>query len=315
MTESTPAESTSTPEPGAAVDRTRISDGATIRTNALGPEASLEDRRRAALAGGVRPRRFGWWYACETFLHSMRAYGWTLVVGGIGSPLIYLLGLGLGLAAVIPVSVADGAAGPVSYVTFVAPALAVTAAVSVGMEEFTYPVMAGFKWRKTFFGIAASPLATRDIPAGLVLAVAMRMAFVTGAYYLITVAFGAVDRPLLGALSVLTGVLAGLAFGLPLLAYSASLREDRGQMALIQRFVFTPLFLFSGTFYPLETLPAALQPVGWLSPVWHGAELGRFLTYGAPSAAWLVVVHLAVLALYAALGAVLAVRTFTRRLA
>ena len=64
----------------------------------------------------------------------------------------------------------------------------------------------------------------------------------------------------------LVGVLGGLAFGLPLMAFSAGLTEDKGQFALVQRFVFTPLFLFSGTFFPLTTLPVWLQWIGWISP-------------------------------------------------
>ncbi|WP_313556257.1 ABC transporter permease [Miniimonas arenae] len=298
----------------ARIDTTRASDGTRLRVNALGVDEPLATRTAAALAGGVVPRRRGWWYVTESFVVQMRRYGGTLLVGAIGSPLLYLLGLGLGLAAVIDATVADGANGPVDYVTFVAPALLVTAGVSVTQEEFTYTVMGGFKWHKTFFAINASPVSPRQLLGGMVLAVTFRILLVTGVYYLAIVLFGAVDRPLLGALTVLTGALAALAFGLPLLAYSASLTEDKGQFALVQRFVFMPLFLFSGTFYPLTTLPVYLQWIGWISPVWHGAELGRVLSYGAPTPGWLVVVHVGVLVALAVVGGTIAGRTFTRRL-
>ena len=65
------------------------------------------------------------------------------------------------------------------------------------------------------------------------------------------------------------------------MAYAASIEDDKGQFALVQRFVFMPMFLFSGTFYPLATLPLWLQWIGWVSPLWHATELGRWLTYGA----------------------------------
>lgn len=275
---------------------------------------SAEERTRAAIEGARAPRRLGWWYVTEQYLLRMRAYGWTVVMSGVGSPLIYLLGMGLGLAAVIPVSVAEGASGPVSYVTFVAPALLVTAAVTVTTEEFTYTIMDGFKWRKVFWGISSSPVSPSQIAGGVVLATVLRMAFVALAYYLLMLAFGAVERPLAGAAMIPVALLAGLAFGLPLLAYSSGLTEDKGQFALVQRFIFMPLFLFSGTFYPLETLPDYLQWIGWISPVWHGAELSRALSYGAPTTAGLVVVHLAVLAVLAGVGAWYAGRRFTRRL-
>ena len=54
---------------------------------------------------------------------------------------------------------------------------------------------------------------------------------------------------------IFTAALAGLSFGLPLMAYAASIEEDAGQFAMVQRFIVMPLFLFSGTFFPLEAMP------------------------------------------------------------
>ena len=268
----------------------------------------------AAHAGAVRPRRFGWWYIAEHQLRQMRSYGWTVVMTGIGSPLIYLLGIGLGLAAFLDVPVASGPDGPVDYLWFVAPALLATAAVSVTTEEFTYTVMGGFRWRRIFWAMNASPASPQQICTGLVLAVTLRMAFVSTAYYALMVAFDAVGDVAAGALLVPVGLLAGLAFGLPLLAFSASLKEDTGQFAMVQRFVFTPLFLFSGTFYPLSTLPGWLQWIGWVSPIWHASEVGRTLSYGPGPGAWPIAAHLAVLAVMAAAGWVVARRVFVGRL-
>jgi lipooligosaccharide transport system permease protein len=268
----------------------------------------------AAVEAAVRPRRFGAWYVAEHQLRGMKAYGWTIVVGSVGNPLLYLLGIGLGLATFLDQSVASGANGPVSYVWFVAPALLATAGVTVATDEFTFVIMAGFKWRRIFWGMNASPIAPPQIMAGLVLSVVLRMLFTTTVYYVLIVAFGAVGDPVRGALMPLVGVLAGLAFGLPLMAFSASLTEDKGQFALVQRFVFTPLFLFSGTFYPLSTLPVWLHWVGWISPLWHASEIGRALSYGSPPGAWPVGWHLVILLAMAAVGWVLARRVFVRRL-
>jgi len=268
----------------------------------------------AAQAAAVRPRRFGAWYIAEHQLKQMRSYGWTVVMTGIGSPLLYMLGIGLGLAAFLEVPVASGPDGPVDYLWFVAPALLATAAVSVTTEEFTYTVMGGFRWRRIFWGMNASPATPNQICAGLVIAVTLRMVFVSVAYYGLIVAFGAVGDPLTGALMVPVGVLAGLAFGLPLLAFSASLKEDKGQFAMVQRFVFTPLFLFSGTFYPIDTLPVGLQWIGWVSPIWHASELGRLASYGPGPDAWAWGAHVAVLVVLAVVGWFLGRRVFTGRL-
>ncbi|HEY0216174.1 MAG TPA: ABC transporter permease [Cellulomonas sp.] len=267
-----------------------------------------------ALAAARRPRRLGALYVAEYKLRSMRAYGWTIVVMGVGAPLLYLIGLGSGLETFVG-QLGTGADGrPVDYLVFVAPALLVTAAVSVSTEEFTYSVMEGFKWRRTFWAMNATPVAPTQVAGGLVLAVVVRMTFTTIAYALIALAFGAVSGigPVL--LLPLVGLLAGLAFGLPLLAYSAGLTEDTGQFSVVQRFVFTPMFLFSGTFYPLDTLPTWLHWIGWISPVWHATELGRVVSFGAPTSGLMVAVHLVVLVALAVGGWLLARQRFERRL-
>jgi lipooligosaccharide transport system permease protein len=268
----------------------------------------------AALAAARRPRRFGALYVAEHQLRAMRSYGWTIVVGGIGSPLLYLLGLGLGLATFLDVPVAYGPSGPVRYVVFVAPALLATAAIQVTTEEFTYTVMAGFKWRRIFWGMNASPLAPGQIADGLVLAVLTRMTFASVAYGALVLAFGALGHAWAVAVLPLIGVLGGLAFGLPLLAYSASLKDDAGQFAAVQRFIFTPMFLFSGTFYPIDTLPTWLHWIGWVSPLWHASELGRRVSYDAPMSGSMVAWHVALLVIPAVLGGILARRTFVGRL-
>jgi lipooligosaccharide transport system permease protein len=123
-----------------------------------------------------------------------------------------------------------------------------------------------------------------------------------------------VPDPQTGWLTIPIGLLGGLAFGIPYMAYTASIRDDKGQVALVQRFIFMPMFLFSGTFYPLDTLPLWLQWIGWVSPLWHATELGRVATYGLPMDPLAVVVHLGYLLLLSAGGYLLGRRMFQRRL-
>lgn len=276
---------------------------------------SLDELRAEAVEWARKPRRRGSWYVAEHMVRAMRAYGWTIVVGAVGQPLLYLFGLAVGLAALITVPVLDHGR-EVSYLMFVAPALLVTAAVSVASEELSYPVMAGFKWRRYFFGFNASPLSSAQVANGVILGAAARMALAVAAYYVIIwlLPLGAVPHPETGWLAVVAGVLAGLAFGVPLMAYAGSIEDDKGQFALVQRFVFMPMFLFSGTFYPLDVLPIWLQWIGWLSPVWHGAELGRLATYRSDIGGGMVAVHIAYLVVLAVVGYVLARRVFIARL-
>ncbi|WP_100814143.1 ABC transporter permease [Microbacterium lacus] len=275
---------------------------------------TLDELRQEALEWGRRPRARGAWYVTEHMVRAMRAYGWTIVVGALGQPILYLLGLAVGLAALIDVPIVDGGR-EVSYLVFVAPALLMTATISVASEEFTYPVMAGFKWRRYFFGFNASPLSSSQIATGVVFGATARMVVVAVAYFAFLCVFGAVPNLATGSIAVLVSLLAGLAFGTPLLAYASSIQDDRGQFALVQRFVFMPMFLFSGTFYPLATLPVWLQWIGWISPLWHATELGRALTYGRDESVVMIVVHIVYLTVLAVGGYVLARRIFTRRLA
>ncbi len=283
-------------------------------TTATRAHPSLDELRAEALAAGRRPRLFGAWYVTEHMVRAMRAYGWTIIVGALGQPILYLLGLAVGLAALIDAPIDDGGV-QVSYLVFVAPALLMTATISVASEEFTYPVMAGFKWRRYFFGFSASALSPGQIATGVVFGATARMIVVAVAYYLFLWVFGAVPEPSTGWISVGVAILAGLAFGAPLMAYAASIRDDKGQFALVQRFVFMPMFLFSGTFYPLVTLPLWLQWIGWISPLWHASELGRILSYGRGSETWLIAVHVAYLVVLAVGGYVIGRRVFRGRLA
>jgi lipooligosaccharide transport system permease protein len=277
-------------------------------------QPSLDELRAEALEWGRKPRAFGAWYVTEHMVRAMRAYGWTIIVGALGQPILYLLGLAVGLAALIDAPVAEGGV-EVPYLVFVAPALLMTSTIAVASEEFTYPVMAGFKYRRYFFGFSASALSPSQIATGVVFGATARMIVVAVAYAAFLYIFGAIPDQATGWLSIFIAILAGLAFGIPLMAYAASIEDDKGQFALVQRFIFMPMFLFSGTFYPLSTLPLWLQWIGWISPLWHATEIGRWLTYGRPIEPAMLLVHFGYLTILIAVGFVLGRRVFQRRLA
>lgn len=266
-----------------------------------------EDARRA-LAAGVAPRRWGSWYVAEHRLLAMKGYVGEAVFQSFGNPLIYLFALGVGLASLVP----QGVAG-VSYLDFVAPALMATAAMTIAANETTYPVLMGFKWNPTFFGMNAAPLTGGQIVNGIMLAILARMIVTVTIYFGVILAFGAVPSAW-GVLAIGSAVLTGMAIGLVLSSYTSTIKDDRGQMAMIQRFGIMPLFLFSGTFFPLEQLPVYLQPIGWISPLWHGAELGRVATYGLEEPLWLTVTHVGYLTGVVLVGLWATRRHFVRRL-
>ena len=284
-------------------------------TTTPGPASPAEPLRPpvTAAASAERVKRRGVLLYAEHQLRTMRRYGAVLLVGALGEPVLYLLAMGLGLAQLMGGGMPQDALGGVSYVAFIAPALLASGALMTASVEFSYPVMGGFQWQRTYYAAQATPLSPAQIALGHLAAVSLRFVFQAAVFLLVMLAFGVVSSPW-AWVQVLTATLGGLAVGAPIMAFAASLKEDKGQFATLQRLVVMPLFLFSATFYPLEALPVWLRWIGWLSPQWHAAQLGRVLSYGMVEPAWLTVVHVAFLLALALGGAWLAVRIYTRRL-
>lgn len=265
-----------------------------------------------AIDGGTRPRAYGGWYIAEHRLRVMRGYLQTMVATGIGTPVIYLYALGVGLATLVDANMGDGGS-QVSYLIFVAPALLCSAALTTATEEFSYPIMLGFKWNPTFFGMNAAPMQGGQIISGVTYAVIVRLVAQSIVYYLFMLLFGAIPGPF-GWVMIIVGVLTGMALGTMLMAYATHLEEDKGQFNYIMRFGVIPMTLFSGTFFPLSTLPVWLHWIGWISPLWHGTELSRVLSYGYEEPVWLSVVHVVYLVVLIVFGWWLARRLAVKRL-
>ena len=269
-------------------------------------------RAHPPAVSAARARRWGAFYYAEQVLRVMKSYGWTIVMYGVGQPVAYLFAMGVGLATLVDTS-SEGVFGGVSYLAFIAPALLISAAVMTAANEFTFPVMDGFKWRRVYYGPHASPLTPEQIAGGHIMAVTLRFLLQSAIYFAVVALFGASPSGW-GWVSILVATLAGLSFGLPLMAFAASIKEDKGQFAMVMRFIVTPLFLFSGTFFPLDSLPLAVRWIGWISPIWHGTELGRVFSYGYDEPPLLTILHIVFLVGLSVAGWMLTKRQFARRL-
>jgi len=252
--------------------------------------------------------RFRFWLVTERNIRALRGYWSSALITSFGNPLVYLLALGIGLGSLVPAGV-DG----VSYLVFVAPALLAMAAVFVANEESTYPILVGFKYRPIFVAMHQTSLRGRDILIGNTVFIAMRMVVTVGIYFLVIVVFGGVTAST-APLAILVAAMTGLAVAAVVSAYAATITVDRGQLPMLFRLVFMPLFLFSGTFFPLDILPTGLQIIGWVSPLWHGAQWGRVLTYGLSEPWWLTLAHFAYLAIWIVVGLAIGLKVFDRRL-
>lgn len=247
----------------------------------------------------------------EFWLLQARSYLGSIIGVGTLSPLLYLFAMGIGLGVVVDQSSGQSLGMP--YLHFVAPALLLSTCMQAAAEENTFTIMAGFKWRNTYFGPQVTPLQPEQIAAGHVLGVLLRYVFTATIYLAVLAVFGAIPQ-WSGVLLIPIGVLTATAIGMPIMAWAATLTEDKGQFAILQRFVIMPLMLFSGTFFPLETLPGFLQPIGWVSPMWHGVNLGRQAAVGLQLPAWLTALHVGYLLALCVGGWVFARRHYRRRL-
>nr|MBA2313954.1 ABC transporter permease [Chloroflexota bacterium] len=159
----------------------------------------------------------------------------------------------------------------------------------------------------------ATPLSPTDIALGNLVWMAVRMAMVAAVFTGVIVLLDAAHSPLV-VLGIPVAVLTGMAFAAPITAFSATQRTP-ARFNVIFRFGITPLFLFSGTFFPIESLPGVLQPIAWLSPLWHGVDLARGLVLGTvgqqPA---LMLAHVAILVAIVLVSSWLAVRLIERRL-
>jgi lipooligosaccharide transport system permease protein len=231
------------------------------------------------------------------------------VITSIVNPVFYLGALGVGLGSIVNKS--GGAPLGVPYLDFVAPGMLASAAMQLGSSEASWPVMGSFRWTRQYFAMIATPIGVRDVVLGHQLWMLVRLAGTSVIYLAVIAAFGGVNS-FWGILALPAAVLVGAAFTAPLAAYAATLDNDAAFVP-INRFVILPMFLFSGTFFPVSRLPLPLEWLAYATPLWHGVDLCRELTLGNVQL-WRTFGHIAYLLVLVAAGLVWAQRTYARRL-
>lgn len=232
------------------------------------------------------------------------------VVSQFVGPLLFLGAMGVGLGGLV-----DSRSGDVeglTYLEFVTPGLLAATAVMMGAGESLWPTMGGFKWLRYFHAMASSPLTPGEILGGRLAWGACREAMSAAVFLVVALALGGVISPW-AVLAVPAAVLTALAFAAPLTAWAAT-RETDQPFLVMMRVGIQPLFLFSGTFFPISQLPDGLEALAVLSPLWHGVELCRAATTGHGEALELVG-HVVVLVALVVVGVVWGRRTFAARLA
>jgi lipooligosaccharide transport system permease protein len=239
-------------------------------------------------------------------LRAARRY-WLVMVSGFFEPLFYLLGLGIGVGALVGEITYGGRT--ISYEEFVAPALLAASAMNGAIYETTGNVFFKLNYAKTYDGVLATPLGVRDVAVGETIFALLRGAVYSVTFVAIMLALGLVESAWT-ILAVPAALLIGAAFAA--LGLSAvTLMRSWADFAFIELLTL-PMFLFSATFVPLEEYP---EPVQWLLPVtplYHGVDLLRALTLG--NVGWDALIHVAYLLGVLALGVWFTARRLERKL-
>ena len=243
------------------------------------------------------------WLVYRRLWHRSLAFGFLV-------PILFLTAMGLGLGALVGTD--QAALGGLDYIHFLGPGLLAATSMQTATFESTYPIMNKIMWGRNYEAMLSTPLGIRSIVWGELAWSAFRIGSLAGVFLVVLLLFGIIRTPL-ALLAVPFAILTGVAFAACLIAFTATQKNDVGFSAVL-RFVVNPLFLFSGTFFPLAQLPDALQAIAWATPLFHGVELIRGSVLDQlellPALA-----HVAYLAVMLGVGVVLADRLLTKRMA
>ena len=244
------------------------------------------------------------WLVYRRLWHRSLAFGFL-------QPVLFLTAMGIGIGALLTPASLE-AFGGVPYIDWLGPGLLAAMSMQTATFESTYPIMNKIMWGRNYEAMLSTPVGIRSILFGELAWAAFRIGSLAAVFLLVLVVFGIVRTPL-AILAVPFAMLIGTAFAACLIAFTATQKNDVGFSAIF-RFVINPLFLFSGTFFPLTNLPEPLRAVAWATPLFHGVELvrGSILDQLNPATA---PIHLAYLLIMFGVGAWLAERTLTKRMA
>ncbi|MBF8290324.1 MAG: transporter [Chloroflexi bacterium] len=215
------------------------------------------------------------WHLIERNLFVYRRT-WTIIVSGFFEPLFYLVAMGYGLGRLIG-DVTGPGGQPIPYAMFVAPALLATGAMNGAVAEATFNFFFKLNYNRTFQAILATPLSVRDVAVGEIAWALIRGGLYAIGFIVVIAALGLATSPL-ALLAIPAALLLGFAAGAVGMAATSFMRSHQ-DFDLIN-VITLPMFLFSATFYPIETYPEAIRGIVAITPLYQGVALIRGLTVG-----------------------------------
>jgi lipooligosaccharide transport system permease protein len=230
-------------------------------------------------------------------------HGWLVLVSGFFEPVFYLLGIGYGLGTLV------GDVGDIPYAAFVAPGLMATAAMNGALFESTFNLFFKLRYAKTYDAILSTPMRPPDVAVGEVGWALIRGGVYAFAFLLVMALLGLVLSPW-GILALPGAMLIGLAAAS--IGTAATTFMRKWQDFDLVTVVTLPLFLFSGTFFPLSVYPPWLALLIEFTPLYRGVHLLRSLTTGEVGP--LVLVDIGYLVVLGLIGTAITSRRLARLL-
>jgi lipooligosaccharide transport system permease protein len=248
--------------------------------------------------GRVFPTRFGSRRAKLLIERNTLALGsnWFVIFSGFFEPLFYLLSIGFGLGGMVgDVPGPDGT--PIPYALFVAPALLASSSMNGAITECTFNFFFKLNYQKTYDAVLSTPMSPGDVALGEIGWAIIRSTLYSIGFFVVLILLGLYRSPV-AILSIPAAMLLSWAFSAVALALTTWMRgwQDFDLIFLIT----LPLFLFSGTFYPITAYPPVLQVVVEWSPLYQGVSLIRMFIAGPVDATALI--HIAYLVAMGLIG-------------
>lgn len=248
------------------------------------------------------------WHFLE---HQGRRFRTTLrptIVNGLLAPVLFLFTVGFGLGSQID----DPAAlGTSDYQSFVGPGVLATIAVMQASSQSLWPTLGAIKWEGTYQTALTTPLTAAELATGHIMWIATRV-LVGAIMYVSVLALFGIATEWTTLLAPIVAALTAASFAAPISAWVAT-KDDDYAFSVVQRVAITPVFLFSGAFFPLDQIPAVVAWIVRVLPAWHGVQVCRGLIIGGLDTLAMLG-HLGWILVWIFCGWFWATRTFTNRL-
>jgi len=233
---------------------------------------------------------------------------WIAFVSGFFEPLFYLGAVGFGVGRFVGTVEYGGA--ELEYASFLAPGMLAASAFNGALFDGFFSPFFKLNWMKTYDGIIATPVNVSDIAVGEVIWALIRGTIYSTGFILVMLALGLIHS-LWAILALPAVMISGAALSAGAMVMTAKTKEI-SSLEKVMTLIVIPMFLFSGTFFPVSQYPDWLRPVVQLTPLYHSASLLRALTTGQVTAGQLV--DLAYLIAMFVLCSALTIRFMRRRL-